>query len=1049
MNRSIAFICLSLIGLSLRSETVDPEVAQASARSFLARRGVVMTETSSPYKAPRRGKRNAEAPAYYVFNIGQDKGYVIISADSRTKEVLAYVDHGRFDEQTLDDNVRSFLQTYADEIQLLDDNGVTESDVRKAPRKVTYTRHTVSPLIKAKWGQGEPYNLMVPMIYNDSGELFRPVTGCVATAFAQVLSFFRYPAETKKMIPARTLKYTIKNGDKAGQTLSVSQPAIPAGTKIDWDNILDTYSGKEDSVQNYAVANLMNMCGSSVNMAYSAGGSAAALSNSVGAIKNYFGYNECARWAHRDNYDLEAWTELLYDELAAGYPFPMQGFSSGGGHSFVIDGFDGEGLFHVNFGWSGSSNGWYQISSLQPGANAGEGASSSADGYTRAQAVLINIRYPDDEPVTQPLRLNVTATTCRVSTARVTFKNDTGTMGTFVTGIVVWDEDAQDYLPVGVTKSITSFATGATRDMTFTLNNLLPEGTHYLSPASHYISEKQWIPAYNLRREYILATVDSTGNTRLEYQKDQFELTGEITFPGNRQVGRRQPVNVTFQNSGAEYEGMMHLYAGINGEKVYQECRMHANVPQNGSTTLNFNFTPKEEGTYDVWICGENENIELAHSTVAITEDGVANVLSVSAVNIQNKANNTIYGSQLYGTITVRNKMDVTFNGNIKVAIWGADPNNAGIMWYVGSQNIKFDIGPSKSGTGSFKFNNVTNGRRFCIVVSYVDQDGFLENGQKWVHWLTTSPGVIYWQNSGSVGGAAGQGNFVTPKNAAGVYLQKAGIVSLTPNNLNPNTIYSLSKNEPMPEIKTTLNHVNLVQDNKADTVVLQSGYAYYAQADFQARHAEFIYTLPNDYDGMGWRTIMLPFVPQSISVDNVEYQLGEEDVPFWIYEFTHEDKDRLPVFQPTTSPIGRVPYLISADASMAGKTIIFKADDVLICGANDITPVVSGQSNRMYSHTVQKTAKGVYYLNSVGTAFNYTSLSKTIDPMSAYFMSLLPDSERPKSIPLPTVPTLTGIKTVKPTETKVQSIYDLSGRRVDNPKNGLFIVNGKKVLIK
>ena len=204
-----SFICL-LSGLQLFAGPVTRQEAQSLAKDFLASKGIAMT-TSMAYRAPRKATLSKTDNAYYyVFNAGNNNGYVIVSGDDRTEEVLGYTDSGTFDAETAPDNLKSMLQRYVDEIKLLDADSVVVTSAQKAAykaqrRKTEAARHAVAPLLTSLWNQGDPYNRMSPIYYKEdrSGVLSgnRSATGCVATAIAQVINYYKYPAVTKKLGP--------------------------------------------------------------------------------------------------------------------------------------------------------------------------------------------------------------------------------------------------------------------------------------------------------------------------------------------------------------------------------------------------------------------------------------------------------------------------------------------------------------------------------------------------------------------------------------------------------------------------------------------------------------------------------------------------------------------------------------------------------------------------------------------------------------------------------------------------------------------------------
>lgn len=219
---------------------------------------------------------------------------------------------------------------------------------------LTTSADHVDPLLATHWNQDEPYNLLCPEYA--PGRL--SATGCVATAMAQVMAYWRYPAAA-----------------------------------FDWDNMLPDYAtlaGQSATPEQInAVAQLMLACGQAVDMEYGESSSAYTYMVPVALARDY-DYNPGMRFAYRQYMSYDEWAELLRNELRNGRPVIYSGKTSSGGHSFVIDGFNEEGFFHVNWGWGGKSDGWYRFTMLTP-PNQGMGGSSTTDGYNYIQGMLIGV----------------------------------------------------------------------------------------------------------------------------------------------------------------------------------------------------------------------------------------------------------------------------------------------------------------------------------------------------------------------------------------------------------------------------------------------------------------------------------------------------------------------------------------------------------------------------------------------------------------------------------------------------------------------------------
>ena len=160
MKRQLTLVALMLACLSMWADPVGREAAKQTAKQFLQKRGVEMTAQQPAHRAPRKGKTEKENSYYYVFNAGNDQGYVIVSGDSRTEEILGYVEHGTYDESALPEHMKAWLQGYADQIQYLDDHaikGTTPKQRAAARRRMTATRHALPALLTCAWRRFHPF----------------------------------------------------------------------------------------------------------------------------------------------------------------------------------------------------------------------------------------------------------------------------------------------------------------------------------------------------------------------------------------------------------------------------------------------------------------------------------------------------------------------------------------------------------------------------------------------------------------------------------------------------------------------------------------------------------------------------------------------------------------------------------------------------------------------------------------------------------------------------------------------------------------------------
>ena len=325
---------------------------------------------------------------YYVFNIG-NTGFIIIAGDDASIPVLAYSNEGVFTPASLPTSTKKWLEVYKSQLREIIENQLSPTqqteqewnDLLKSKVETNVEKASVAPLMLTKWNQAPNENGMCP-----GGS----VTGCVATAMAQIMKYWNYPATGSGFHSYNHTSYGTLAAN-FGST-SYNWGAMP--------NVLNS--------PNSAVATLMYHAGVSVNMDYSPQSSGAFVISAQSpvqncseyALKTYFGYKPTLQGRQRSTYTDANWIALLKAELDANRPILYAGFGSGGGHAFVADGYDNSNFFHFNWGWGGNSDGYFQINALNPGAL---GTGGGSGGYNSGQQAVIGIEPPVLNP--QPSNL--------------------------------------------------------------------------------------------------------------------------------------------------------------------------------------------------------------------------------------------------------------------------------------------------------------------------------------------------------------------------------------------------------------------------------------------------------------------------------------------------------------------------------------------------------------------------------------------------------------------------------------------------------------------
>ncbi len=1044
MKRFTLAILMLCFTITMAAEPVGKQTALYTAQNYMLAKGKTIQSAQPTFKSSRKGAAPStdEEAYYYVFNAGNDGGYVIVSGDDRTEPILGYVDHGSFDPENIPDNMRSWLQGYADEIKYIIDNNIKTGDPRIRKRnKVAGTKHAVPELLSTRWNQSRPYNILCPMYYKqEDGTRDYPATGCTATAMAQVIAFYKFPDKTKAIIPAHSNTYTYtENGVQKSAT--VTAPAIPRNTVIDWENMRDTYNwpnGHVSNAQDSAVAKLMLLCGQSVKMGW--GPSSGANFDAEVFIK-IFGYDTSAYKANRSDYSIDDWFDMCYKDISEGYPICFAGFASGGGHAFVLDGFDGDNLFHVNWGWGGGSNGWFLVGILNPGDTSGIGASSSSDGYSMGQYAVFNLRLPDNNNADTYLYMKDVAVTNNTS-IKTTFENRSTISGSFNTAIVKLDDDG-GLSVVGSQQSISSMASGSSQTKTFNLKNKLPEGTYKLSPANKAARNTEWRTKYNLRDHYIEAVVDSTGAltlTPVNISSGNSISIDTIVFPGTRIAGKQQEVKVTFRNDGDEYNREIHFFASKTNQKVYTNTRSIVAVRSGETVDVSYYFTPAETGTYNLWFCTEsNGNGEVGRGTMEVITEAQASKanLTVSSYNATNAVNGVLYGNALVGKATIKNNRNVEFHGRIRFQLWN-QPSGSNVAWSGPSTTHEIDIAANKSVSVDFSFDGLSENNKYYIATSYVDQDGSPTNGGIWdLGGWDMKAGIAQWKTDGTLTGKAYGTSISILSNICGIYADCSKKINRMPTNNNPNTIYAFSANMELPINLDTARVANVISGSHANHIFLNSDNPYFVPVNFVADSASFTYTFPEEETGTGWHTIMMPFEADSIFIDDTEVSLENSTNHFWIYEFAAQGDDGEVIFTPATVLRGNTPYIIAGDKEMAGRSIVFRSLNVPLYKMITGKGAVTSPDYKFHANTFAPKVKDCYVLNNEGTAFEYVTTTKALPAQAPYFTTDLPEELRLESIVLPEVPVREDLHLAINDETESLSIEEMKeGYTVDFTHN-------------
>lgn len=1051
MKRNILLYILLLVCAVTFAGPVSMRQAQQKATEFAAQKG--LSRQSAVRLAPRKhapqqpSQPGIDAYAnYYVFNIGSEEGFVIVSGNDETPSILGYADGGSFDEDNMPSNMRQWLKEYDRQLTFLE----RHPNARAVKKKVTLA--SIAPLLTCTWNQGSPYNDLCP-IYNDK----RSVTGCVATAMAQVLYYHRYPASTTATIPGYTTRKLGINVDSI----------VP--TTIDWANMKDSYDGSESTTEKNAVATLMKICGASVMMDYTPNESGAYSEDVVSAAKLFFDYDDATVLANRDDYTAGNWDAIIYQELAANRPVFYSGSSTGGGHAFVIDGYSHDGLFHVNWGWGGSCNNYFLLSILDPQSNSGIGASSSTDGYSFGQAAIIGMQPNTGEIATESFALSTVAMEAEQSVVEksgdsyllsyyTSFFNQTGSDHKFNIGIYVEDKshDGENSFIVDYGQDNIKSGWGYNA-RSFSYNLTLPDGHYTIYNISRESDNGEWMLNHGYDRYYIDAVI---ADNKMTLTSPTVNLTGFIDVTGNLEVGGNVEVISWIQNNGPFFNGT--LYLRENGEDV--GARVYESNA-GSSETLTMYYQPESAGSKTLSLVHRYYSFEnglrvvkelvIAEKNITI-ESAKAYDLAISGVITNADANKVIHSGTAHLHLTVTNNGSNDYLDQLLV--YTLNPvDSVKHSWYYKDSyfaNIRVFAGETK--TVDVDVPDLTNGNYWFIVFykneGTYDRDHDYEALYDYTVAIPDRNITLYHADGTSEVVDASDHITVTDEVTA-VDLSGFEFTSVTPN-INPNTLYIVN---PDTELPTGLEYCNIIRNGVCESLELIDGYDFVSPLTFNANAVRYTRVFHTGADGTGgWSTLFVPFDVDYVECEGNHIQwftsATDSGKNFWVKSFEGDYNNTL-YFDYADKIRANKPYIVAVPGNrwgsawdLTGKYITFVGMPTTFHSSSPFAD--NGTEYNLMGSTYREEHSNIYMLNDEGITFELNTTLVTKPAFRAYIESNGGSIAPSRQLAIHQWTQVTGINELQPTAGNATAIYNLKGQKVSTPTKGtLYIRDGKKFI--
>ena len=1016
MRRNTTILALLLFSLSILAGPITPRKAATMARTFMSEHPQFKGELTL---AHQKMCANGVGSYYYIYNTASEDGFVIVSGDDRVDAILGYCDTGRFDPAQMPENMRSWLGTYERAIDQMDRNEMN------GQASYVPSTETISPLLTTRWDQGYPYNIYCPE---------NCPTGCVATAMAQVMYYHRWPQEATSAIPGYT-----------SYSRSYERPALP-DTTFAWSKMRNTYGAYSSTESREAVALLMEYVGTALEMDYEPSGSGAQTYTIPYLLQEYFGYSGSAWEADRSEYSISEWDELLLNELRAQRPVLYTGYTSNWeGHAFVCDGYDGAGMFHINWGWGGYCDGYYRISLLDPDGS-GIGGSSTSDRFSMGQSAIIGWS-PEEVTTNRPVIRTLTAlerpsveqrSVTRESRAQdfpsVTIRqyvaNGTGNgyfarsgYGLYKDGemIDVLHSQNMQMWPTQVNELSPAISFGANLD----------DGDYEIFPISTHLDNNQWEIDRGGDHHFIRAHIAGNEMTLTPVPLADFQVN-EVSVDGNK-------MSINLTNPHEEYNGSVTLYTT---EQVIAEEQVAIAA---GETTNIYLYISKDkplkEG--DIFYLSV-DRFDGNHFYSNGTNEGaeLSNVIAVRNMS-EVDGENVVYGGKLAYDITLQNQGTGLYHYTVDIALRDITRDRT-----INGKRFIASIAPATTETFPTEIIPTNNmyGRVYQIEVTHMEGNTPITTKSAP---FKLAKGAVLWYADGGMKTTAAATHFTVPEDVVAAELSTAFTKDVTANS-NPNTIYLLGDDVP----DGLLGHNVVNRKGQTGKLEFYDGHPYFLPISITANALYYHRTI--GWDESSWTTLMLPFAPETVSADGstLSWPRSHDDADGDLYMLrpTQVSQDGIATDYASEMEPFR-PYILTVSSDLRAKELVFSLhsqSNVPATIAADYK--MEGERGATFHGTFkEEQATAAFMLD--GPQMTFHAETTNVPPFRFYLTdAALNDAE---SLPLLLPRAIsTGITQVDSgTAPAINYIYNTQGQRVgtidDLPSlpHGIYIIKGKKTI--
>ena len=739
--KRLLFIAVCLLWVvHVRADHVTATEARQKAARFLQGQ----TPVGGKHRAARAAAQLTLAEtgrddSYYVFNAADSAGYVIVSGEDCTDEILGYADSGTIDADNIPCGMRVLLDGYSGQIENI------RSGVTSVRAKARRTAFHVDEGRLARFGQYAPYYDKCPTYWTGNLIMLSDpfCTGCAATAMAQLMYAYQWPQAIYNPISPYT-----------SVTRKKDVEGFEAGTKIDWTNIEQRYNDgrKTTKEQREAIADLMLMAGAAVRMDYGKNGveSEASAVSVAYALKQYFGYSPSLTFSRSLYTDSVSWVNRLCSELQKGYPIMYRGQNDAGGrHFFMLEGYDENEYFDVNFGWEGSQSDALNLGHFLLFLDDSQDRSSLLN-YHNYQDAFLNVA-PRTDGATPDIPVSLWPMEGLGLDGAVYFRSadDKKFHNVEMSWTVLDDmpvdeavidcgfavtrngEQLGEIVPIG--SVVSSFKDQHTISAKCSFGQDMTDGLYQLCFVSKVNGKADWVKADNFDSEFVSCFVCGDALT-LRSQVDAavkleaYDIKASVA-EGQLRVGKVADIDFTVKSVNKDYDGAvlaLLYWEDENGVLSYEPLGIYDTHLTAGQTmAVSMAWSPFRAGKQEIRILNKHWDVIGSTSINVVPADAMLDMLEVTKLSIDNwdLYSGSIDGTYLKGSLTMTNHDEVTKKERLNIRLW--DNTTAD---FVGTCPMQVNIDAGDVVSYGFSFTNLKENHTYTLWAIYDSGSDFFKS---------------------------------------------------------------------------------------------------------------------------------------------------------------------------------------------------------------------------------------------------------------------------------------------------------------------------------